>query len=74
MSTTHINVHTHGEPVSADVNGSNNVKWIEFKTGDSNVTIFVSDYWELVALADSIIQQVAERVKIDIPSLKMEVS
>lgn len=74
MSTTHINLHTHGEPLSADVNGAQNVKWIEFKTGHNNVTIFVSDYWELVALADSIIQQVAEKVKIDIPSLKMEVS
>lgn len=66
MSTIHINVHTHDDGITADINQADFATWLTLKSGGQAVTFFVKDVWDLVSLADRIVQLVEEHEQMQI--------
>lgn len=66
MSSVHVNVHTHDDGITADVKQAEFATWLELKSGGQSVTFFVKDVWDLVSLADRIVQLVEEREQMQI--------
>ena len=63
MSSVHVNVHTHDDGITVNLNQSEFVTWLELKSDGHSVTFFVKDVWDLVSMADRIVQLVEEHGK-----------
>lgn len=66
MSSVHVNVHTHDDGIDVKLSNSEFATWLEFRSGGQSVTIFVEDVWQLVSMADRIVQLVEEQEQMQI--------
>ena len=66
MSNVHVNVHTHNDGITVNLNQSEFVTWLELKSDGHSVTFFVKDVWDLVSMADRIVQLVEEHEQMQI--------
>ncbi len=62
MSAVHVAVHTRDDGLNVIVRDREHATWLELRSGSQSVTIFVKDVWELVSMADQIVQQVEEQI------------
>lgn len=66
MSAMHVAIHTRDDGVNVVVRDREHATWLELRSGGQSVTIFVKDVWELVSMADQIVQQVEEEKQMQI--------
>lgn len=62
MSAVHVAVHTRDDELNVIVRDREHATWLELRSGRQSVTLFVKDVWELVSMADQIVQQVEEQI------------
>lgn len=62
MSAVHVAVHTRDDGLNVIVRDREHATWLELRSGSQSVTVFVKDVWELVSMADQIVQQVEEQI------------
>ena len=62
MSNVHVNVHTHDDGITVSLNQGEYATWLELKSGGQSVTFFVKDSWQLISMADRIVQLVEEQM------------
>ena len=62
MSAVHVAVHTRDDGLNVIVRDREHANWLELRSGSQSVTVFVKDVWELVSMADQIVQQVEEQI------------
>ena len=66
MSSVHVDVHTHEDGITVSLNETEFTTWLELKSGGQSVTLFVKDSWQLISLADRIVQLVEEQHQMQI--------
>lgn len=62
MSAVHVALHTRDDGLNVIVRDREHATWLELRSGSQSLTVFVKDIWELVSMADQIVQQVEEQI------------
>lgn len=62
MSAVHVAIHTRDDGLNVTVRDREHATWVELRSGSHSLTVFVKDVWELVSMADQIVQQVEEQI------------